>query len=170
MSLFKKFIFLLIIFFTITSSVLSNEQIAFLDLDNLMSQTNSGKAIIKNLKDLNEKNISTLKLKEDKLKKMEDDINKQKNIISENEIKSKINILQNEIKDFRIQKEKLIKTFQDKKNNELNNFFNKVAPIVQQYIDKNNIDIVLDKKNIFMANKKNDITKEIIILINKELK
>tara|TARA_Y100000748_G_C15416904_1_gene457705 strand:+ start:211 stop:723 length:513 start_codon:yes stop_codon:yes gene_type:complete len=170
MLLFKKFILLLIIFFTITSNASSNEQIAFLDLDNLMSQTNSGKSIIKNLKDLNEKNISTLKLKEDKLKKMEDDINKQKNIISENEIKSKINILQNEIKDFRIQKEKLIKTFQDKKNNELNNFFNKVAPIVQQYIDKNNIDIVLDKKNIFMANKKNDITKEIIILINKELK
>lgn len=170
MLLFKKFILLLIIFFTITSNASSNEQIAFLDLDNLMSQTNSGKSIIKNLKDLNEKNISTLKLKEDKLKKMEDDINKQKNIISENEIKSKINILQNEIKDFRIQKEKLVKTFQDKKNNELNNFFNKVAPIVQQYIDKNNIDIVLDKKNIFMANKKNDITKEIIILINKELK
>ena len=37
-------------------------------------------------------------------------------------------------------------------------------------LKKKNIDIVLDKKNIFLANKNNDITNEIIKLIDEKIK
>ena len=39
-----------------------------------------------------------------------------------------------------------------------------------EYVEKNDIDIVLDKKNIFLANKNIDITNEIIKLIDEKIK
>ena len=37
-------------------------------------------------------------------------------------------------------------------------------------MEKNSIDIVLDKKNIFMAKSQIDITKEVLDIINKKVK
>ena len=37
-------------------------------------------------------------------------------------------------------------------------------------MDKNSIDIVIDKKNIFIAKTDKDITKDILEIINKEIK
>ena len=53
---------------------------------------------------------------------------------------------------------------------EFNNFFKKITPIIQSYVSEKNIDIVLDKKNIFVASKKKDITQEIIKLIDSKIK
>ena len=57
-----------------------------------------------------------------------------------------------------------------KKIEEFNNFFKKITPIIQNYVSEKNIDIVLDRKNIFVASKKKDITKEIIKLIDSKIK
>ena len=168
---FYKIIFLLIYIICLSSSaVFSNDQIAFLNVDTLMSQTISGKKIINNLNQLNKKNVSILKLKEDKIKNLENDINIKKNIISKDETKSKISNLQKEISIFRNEKEKLVKEFNLKKNNELNIFFKNVTPLIEQYIKKNDISIILDKKNIFMANQEKNITQDIIDLINNKIK
>ena len=35
---------------------------------------------------------------------------------------------------------------------------------------ENSIDIIIDKKNIFMAKAKNDITKDILQIVNTEIK
>ena len=37
-------------------------------------------------------------------------------------------------------------------------------------MEKNSIDIILDKKNIFMAKSQIDITKEVLDIINKKVK
>ena len=46
----KKIIFILIIFFTTFSISQGNDQIAYLDLDNIVSNTKAGKLIIDELK------------------------------------------------------------------------------------------------------------------------
>ena len=53
---------------------------------------------------------------------------------------------------------------------EFDKFFKKITPIIGEYVEQKNIDIVLDKKNIFLANKNNDITNEIIKLIDDKIK
>jgi len=53
-----------------------------------------------------------------------------------------------------------------KKIEEFNNFFKKITPIIESYISEKKIDIVLDRKNVFVASKKKDITDEIINLID----
>ena len=42
--------------------------------------------------------------------------------------------------------------------------------IIEQYVSEKKIDIVLDKKNIFVATKKKDITLEIIKIIDSKIK
>ena len=60
----------------------------------------------------------------------------------------------------------LKKTRQDS----INNFFEKVSPIIQSYMEENSISILLDRKNVFIGRVNSDITKEIIERINNQLK
>ena len=55
------------------------------------------------------------------------------------------------------------------KEKKLDNFLKKVQPIIQEYMKENKIDIVLEKKQIFIGNNNIDISNDIIKLINKKV-
>ena len=65
---------------------------------------------------------------------------------------------------------KVVTEFNQKKKIEFGEFFKKITPIIEQYVSEKKIDIVLDKKNIFLASKKKDITLEIINIIDSKIK
>ena len=111
-----------------------------------------------------------MKKKEKNLKKVEDEINKQKNIISEEELKKKLLEFRKQVSSFRQDRQKVINEFNQKKKIEFNEFFKKITPIIENYVKEKNIDIVLDRKNILIANKKIDITQEIIKIIDSKIK
>ena len=166
----KNLIYILIIFFSTISLSESNENIAYLDLDNIVKNTKAGKSIIDKLKTSKDTALKKFEKKEKALKKVEEDINKQKNVLSKEELKNKISDFRKEIASFRNDREKLINDFNIKKIQEFEKFFKKITPIIGEYVEKKNIDFVLDKKNIFLANKNNDITNEIIKLIDEKIK
>ena len=166
----KNLIYILIIFFSTISLSESNENIAYIDLDNIVKNTKAGKSIIDKLKVSKDSALKKFEKKEKVLKKVEEDINKQKNVLSKEELKNKISDFRKEIASFRNDREKLINDFNIKKMQEFDKFFKKITPIIGEYVEENKIDIVLDKKNIFLANKNNDITNEIIKLIDEKIK
>ena len=170
MSYYKKLIFFLIIFFSTISFVKSSEQIVYLNLENVISGTKSGKLIIENLKKSRTAALAKFEKKENELKKIEEDINKQKNILSQEELKKKISDFRRDISSFRKEREKLVNSFNKKKVIEFDKFFKKIVPIIEIYLKEKNIDIVLDKKNVFVANKSRDITDEIIKIIDEKIK
>jgi outer membrane protein len=166
----KNLIYVLIIFFSTISISNSSENIVYIDLDNIVKNTKAGKSIIDKLKVSKDSALKKFEKKEKALKKVEEDINKQKNVISKEELKNKISDFRKEIATFRNDREKLINDFNIKKIQEFEKFFKKITPIIGEYVEEKNIDIVLDKKNIFLANKNNDITNEIIKLIDDKIK
>ena len=166
----KNLIYFLIIFFSTISLSKSNENIAYLDLDNIVKNTKAGKSIINKLKVSKDTALKKFEKKEKELKKIEEDINKQKNVLSKEELRNKVSDFKKDILSFRNEREKLINDFNIKKIQEFEKFFKKITPIIGEYVEKKNIDIVLDKKNIFLANKNNDITNEIIKLIDDKIK
>ena len=166
----KNFVYILIIFFSIISISKSSENIAYLDLDNIVKNTKAGKSIINKLKVSKDSALKKFEQKEKELKKAEEDINKQKNVLSKEELKNKISDFRKEIASFRNDREKLINDFNTKKTQEFNKFFKKITPIIGEYVAEKKIDIVLKKKDIFLANKNNDITNEIIKLIDEKIK
>ena len=75
----KKLILIIILgFFLNFNLAYCNDKISFINLDLLIKQTNIGKAILKDIEELNKKNISELKNKENELKSIEDEIKKKK--------------------------------------------------------------------------------------------
>jgi len=161
--------FFLIFFFNFNTSY-SSEKIAFIDLDFVLKNSNVGKSILEDIEKLNNTNINQLKKKESELKKNEEEILPKKNIISEEEYKKEVDLLKDKIKKYKLLKDDMVSNFQNKKQIILQNFFNQITPIIQNYMDENSINILLDRKNVFIGKTDSDITNSIIDKINNELK
>tara|TARA_B100000963_G_scaffold360181_1_gene390080 strand:+ start:787 stop:1299 length:513 start_codon:yes stop_codon:yes gene_type:complete len=169
--IFRKFFIyqFFLIFFTCTSAS-SAEKIVYLDIDFILNKSKPGISILKNIDKIREKETAKLKSIEKKLQKQNEDIVKSKNLLSKDELKLKIDDLKKEIKIFDNKKRDIASKLNEKRQLELNNFIKKINPIVQNYMDENSIDIIVDKKNIFIAKSEFDITKEILDLVNKKIK
>ena len=50
------------------------------------------------------------------------------------------------------------------------NFLNLINPIIEKYMNDNSIHILIDKKNVFIANNEYDITNNLIELIDNQIK
>ena len=170
MNFIKQISTILIVLIIFISTSNSEDQIVYLDLDNVVSNTRAGKLILSELEKSKKSALLRFEKKEKDLKKIEDEIKKQKNVISEDEFKKRLVEFRKEITKFRQDKQKVINEFNQKKQVEFAEFFKKITPIIEQYVSEKKIDIVLDKKNIFIATKKKNITSEIIDIIDSKIK
>jgi len=150
----KYFIFIIILLFLrFTSFAYANNDIVFIDMNYVLSNSIQGKLILNELEKKNESNLSILESREKLLKELENDINKQKNIISDAELKKKIDNLKNKITLFKKEKKELVKEFNNLKNIEITKIMEKINPLVSNYVKENSISIVLDKKNVIIGMK-----------------
>ena len=159
----------IVLFFLLISTTYANssDKVSFIDIDFILKNSNFGKSILNEIENLNKKNIDELKNKKKELKKKEEEIKSKKKILSEEEFKKEVDLLKEKIKKYRIYKDELVKDFNQNKNKKLNLFFKEVNPIIQKFMDKNSIDILLDRKNVFIGKKNSDITNQIIQELNK---
>ena len=84
-------------------------------------------------------------------------------------LKIKIGELNEEFRKFQSQKLELSKNYNSEKKIQLEAFFKKTRPIIEKYMKDNQLEIIFDKKNIFIANSGANISSEIIKLINQEI-
>ena len=136
----------------------------------ILNKSKPALSIIKKIENIRNQETKKLKKFENDLAKKNEEIKKTKNLVSEKELNNKIALLRQEAKSFEELRKKTIKDLNIKRNEELNNFLKLINPIVQEYMQKNSIDIIIDKKNIFMAKSKNDITEDILEIINLKIK
>ena len=162
----KLFILLFLLFLNNSNA---SEGVYFIDVDYIFKNSNYGKKIISKLEEQNQKNISELKIKETELKDLESQISKQKNIISKDELNKKVENLKIKISSYKIEKENKIEDFKKLKSNELNNFFKEITPLLEEFMKINSIKILLDRKNIFIADSDYDITIKILEYLNSNL-
>ena len=166
----KFFLPLFLFFFIISSSVISDQKIVFVDMDRLVSVSKPGSSIFKQLKDINNKNLNFLKNEEKKFKEKEKKLIAQKNIITEADFKNKIDKLKFEINSYNQDRNKMIEEFNKLKVENTNNLLKQINPILTKYSTENEISIILQKKALIIGKKELDITDEIIIIINDEIK
>ena len=170
MKLLKRFTLILIILIFNVSFAISNDQIAFFDLDLVIKKSNIGIKTLKKINKLNNENIQKLKINENELKKQESEIKKKENILSSEELKKEISLLQNNLNKFRKDKDTMVSNFNKNKNIELENLFKLINPIIQNFMEKNSINILIERKNVFLGKINSDITSDLINLINKDIK
>ena len=78
--------------------------------------------------------------------------------------------LKKEISIYNRERNEKLKNFNKLKKQKVDSLMKKFVPIIENYMKENNISFIIDKKNIFIANKKYDITDKIINLINEKFK
>ena len=161
------FIFIILIFSTLSYA---ENGVYFVDADSLLNNSDYGKKIVDNLKKINSNNLLDIEKDEKELKKIEDEINKIKNIITEEEFNKKILDLKDKIIVYREKKNIKFKEYNDFKNKELNEFFVKITPYIEKFMEINSIQIIFEKKNIFIANSKYDKTDSLIQFLNENIK
>ena len=162
------FVYILNIFF-LSNTFAVNSKIAFIDFNTIFENSDKGKKLLDELNSLNQKNIEDLKSKEASLKKKEEELIKKKNLISNEAFNKELNELKNKINKFREDKNSMVKNFNDKKNKNINAFIKSIDPIIKDYMKTESIEMLIERKNIVIGDKKLDITQDIIKKINLEL-
>ena len=163
----KKILFFI---FFICSNVFAQEKVVYLDVNKLLNESDAGKYINNELKKINDKNVEEFKKIENSIKAEEENLLKQKNILSEEEFNNKLNNLREEYKSY----QELTKT----KNNDLKilrdnagkQILKIINEILAEYSTKNKISLIMEKKNIVIGKTELDITKNVLDILNKKIK
>jgi len=170
MNLLKK-ITLILFFFSLTINFLkAEEKVFYIYIDYVLTNTIAGKKLINILKKEEELKINKFKSNENNFKNQEKKILAKKNLISKEEIN-------NEMQDLKVKFQKYIKDktneideLKIKRNKNIANFLSLINPIIEKYMTDNSIYMLIDKKNVFIANKDYDITNNLIELIDNQIK
>jgi|TARA_B100001079_G_C16222277_1_gene430851 outer membrane protein len=165
-----KKIILLFFLINIFNFSFAEEKILYLDVNYLLTESKVGKNINIELQKINNNNIEEFKKIEKTIKNEEDNLVKQKNILKEEQYGLKISELKNKYNSYQ--------EFKNKKNNELKNLRdnagNKVLKIINdilaKYANENNISLILEKKNVVIGKTELDISKEILKILNNEIR
>ena len=165
-----RFVLKFLIFFFLHIYSFAETKIAYIDLDVLLSKTNIGKNLFDELK--KNENLKLLELQEleQKLKNEENKIISSKNLISEQQLDKDIKKFKKKLNDYKDFKSNELDKLQQTRNNKVNNLLDTINSIIEKYMEENLITIIIDKKNIYIAHKKHDITDLLVELINKNTK
>ena len=165
----KKFIYFFVFFFILIPSNAS-EKIVYLDVEKIMQQSIAGKSIISQIKKKRENTISKLKKKEKEIIDKEKTLISQKNILNKDEFEKKIKDLRNDISIFQKERTKSANSITKSRIDATKKLLKILTPILEEYSKKNSIKIIVQKKNIVMGRKEDDITSDILGLINQKVK
>ena len=150
--------------------VISSEPIAYIDMDFIIKNSEIGKKTLNSIKILNDKNINELKKKEKILKDLESKIISKKNIISKENFDKEVLMFQEKANKFKEDQSKMVDDFNNYKKKELDGILSKISPIINAYMEKKSVKILLDSKNILIGRSNLNLTNEVIKEINEKIK
>ena len=165
-----RFIFIIFLSFVQFNSVIANAKIVFLDMNKVMATSVAGLSILKQLNEINKKNLKVFQEEEKLLKDKEDKLISQKNILSVEDFNNKVKNLKIEINKYNKNKNKILTSFQNMKIDNTNKLLKLMNPILLKYSDENSISIILQKKDLVVGKIELDITDKVIKVIDSNIK
>ena len=160
----------ILIFLLVSVSSYSSERVVYLDVEKIMQNSNAGKSIVAKLKSKRESSISKFKKKEKDIIEKEKKLISQKNVLSKEEFGKNIKDLRDEIIEFQKDRNKAFNEIAKLRVKASTNLLKKLNPILENYSKTNSISMVIQKKHIVIGKKEDDITKDILELVNQKVK
>ncbi len=166
----KRYFFFCFFFIMFATQLNANEKIVFIDINYIFNNSDAGKKLQNEILEKNDQinnEINKFKIDiENKKKKLL----AQKNVMSVEEYNKKVSAIDKQINEMNISisnKKKELEIYKKKLENSFSKNLNK---FIEQFSEKNSIDIILNKENLLMAKKKLNITQEIFNLFNNQVK
>jgi len=170
MKIYSKYIFLVILLLNFSTSYAETVKIVYIDLDKIFKVSIVGKSMNDQINQIKDENNNIAKKKEQEIKEEDKNINNQKNILSEEEIKKKIQSLRSKIQNYQVDVKKLNENLNNKRRIATEKILSELRPILAEYSKENLISLVLKKKDVIIGKNDLDITNDIIDLLNKKMK
>ena len=166
----SKLLFIFLFFFINQNFVFAQDKVMFIDVDYIFAKSFVGKDIVTQI------NNKAKSLENDK-KKYKTDIDTEKNdilskksVLSEKEFNEKIAKLENKIKDINKNISNKSKNFLDFKKKAELEFTKKLTETLQEYVKTNQVDMVINKKNILIGKSEFDTTADVLNLLDNKIK
>ena len=164
----KKF-FIFLLFFFVTTNLFADLP-HYIDFKFILNESNAGKKAQDHLKNKFNKGIENIDKKKKSLQEEERKIIDQKKLIKPEEYKEKVNKLRTKVQSLQKERNQLLETVSKQRNKAKTELLKALNPIISNYMKEKKIRMVIDKKNLLLADDALDITKDIINLLNKNLK
>ena len=168
MNYLKNFLFILFILFALSKQVFA-ELPVYLDFKFILNNSTAGKKAQDSLKKRLDNGIKSLNSKEKSIQEEERKIIQQKKVITQEEYVKKVNELRKKVSSLQKERNKLLENVAKDRRKAKNELLKNLNPIIEAYMQEKKIRLVIDKKNIILADEKLDITKEIIKILNNKL-
>ncbi len=169
MKFLKKITIISVLFFVFQGNTLADTP-HYLDFKYILNQSEAGKKGQKSLKNKLDSGVAKLQKKEKAIQEEEKNIIKQKKVIAVEEYKKKVNELRNKVSALQKERSTLLKTVADERSKMRSKLLKNLNPIIKDYMQQKNIRMVIDKKNMLLADENLDITQDILKLLNAKLK
>ena len=139
-------------------------------MEKAIGQSIVGKSLNSQIDKIHKANLEEFKTNELNLKKEELLILSQKNVLSEEDYKNKVNLFKKKLSDYKKKRQEKIDLVTKKRMKATSNILKEIAPLLSDYTEKNGISIVLRKQDIVVARTDLDITKKITEIIDQKIK
>ena len=163
-----------IFLFSLTLIFLTNNLYAdmprYLDFKYILNNSVAGKKAQDSLQKRLKDGINSLNKKEKSLQEEEKKMIQQKKVISQEEYVKKVNDLRKKVSSLRTERNTLLEKISKDRSKARNELLKNLNPIIKDYMQEKKIRLVVDKKNIILADEKLDITKDIMEALNGKLK
>jgi Skp family chaperone for outer membrane proteins len=154
--------------FGITNSFAENK-VVYIDMNKILNKSKVGAFVEKELTKLHETKLEGFKKMEEDLKKKEIDLVSKRNILARNEFDSKVKLLNEDAQKYQAERRKWFDEIAVKRNKARVEVLKYLDPIITNYFEKNQISLILYKRNIAIGNSELDITDSIIDQLNIKL-
>ena len=164
----------LVKFFVVTflllvcTHVFAEQKVAYLDMKFILNNSKAGKSAQDFLHKSFQENQKRFLDKENALKTEESDLLTKKTILTKEEYQKKSDDLRKKVRDYQSQRRASLEKITAQRAEARQKLIEKLDPILQSYIEENDISLVIDRKNVVMGNTNLDITDIIIKKLNKE--
>ena len=163
-----KKILVIIFFLSFFQNIYAEEKLAVVDIDYLINNSKAGKYIQTTVKKINDKSVTEFKKKEKEFQKKQTELISQKNVLSKEEFNKKASDLNKNIKEYNLNKKKVIGESNQKKSKAIGELLAKINQLLVEYAEQNKVSFIIDKKNIILTKTESEITNEIFEILNKK--
>ena len=165
-----KIISILLSFLILTPNNLLASTTYYLDFKYILNESDAGKKAQPFLKNKLEKGFKDIREKEKKIQDEEKKIIQQKKLVSAEEYKKKVTDLRKKVSNLQKERNEILKSIANKRAKAKNELLKNLNPIMKDYMKEKNIKMIVDKKSLLLADDNLNITKDIMSLLNKQLK
>jgi len=168
MKYFVKIIVVTISLF-ISTSAFAEQKIVVLDLKYVLNNSKAGKGAQEFLKKSFNENAKKFSSIENSLKDEEKDLITKKTVLSKEDYLKKSTILREKVMKYQTDRRSSLDKIAKQRSDSKDILLKALKPLIDEYINANQISIVLDKKEMIGGLNEFDITKEIVKKLNKKL-